>query len=259
MKKFQFSRLVPILLLTVLASCGGGGGGDGSQATQPPTATAEGVYAGTLAGSLFSNFRLLILENGEFWSLYGDDSGSIFSVYGFLQGQGSSGNGRFTASNVKDFYDPLSPMNGSVSGTYDSNAGTISGTVSSSNGNVQFTGGVIPNSTYDYERAASLSDVAGPWSTVSSVGDSVAINVAANGALTTSDNGCNGSGSVTPRPSGKNVFNVSLTFGGSPCVLPGQTVTGIAIVYPLDTGQTQLIAGAVNASRTAGITVFGIR
>lgn len=138
-------------------------------------------------------------------------------------------------------------------------AKTISGTVTSAGGSVQFSGGPIPGSLYNYNSAASPSAIAGNWATLSFSGGSVSVNVSANGSVTTMEGGCSGSGSIAPRPSGKNVFNVSLTFGASPCVLPGQTVTGIAVVYPLPTGQTQLIAAVVNSSRTAGIAVFGIR
>lgn len=233
-------------------------GGNLTQPPPPPATTAEGVYGGALTGSTASDFQALILENGEFWSLYGQDSGSIFSVYGFVQGMGASSNGAFTASDVKDFgFNP--PLSGTLSATYNSSAKTISGTVSSASGSVQFSGGPISGSQYNYDRAASLSNISGNWNTVSSSGGSVSVNVSANGSVTTAEGGCSGSGSITPRSSGKNVFNVSLTFGASPCVLPGQTVTGIAIVYPLSTGQTQLIAAVTNASRTAGVAVFGIR
>jgi hypothetical protein len=36
-------------------------------------------------------------------------------------------------------------------------------------------------------------------------------------------------------------------------------MTGIAIVYALATGQTQLIAAVTDSSRTVGIAIFGIR
>ena len=50
------------------------------------------------------------------------------------------------------------------------------------------------------------------------------------GAFTASSSlGCNFAGTVLPRPSGKNVFNVSLTFGPAPCALPGQAAAGIAV------------------------------
>lgn len=266
MKKFGSTALAAILLSSLITACGGGGGGGDTAGnlTQspppppPPAATAEGVYGGTLTGSIGTHFQALVLENGEFWSMYGQDSGSIFTVYGFVQGTGTSNNGTYTVSNAKDFgVDP--PLSGTLTATYDSSAKTISGSASSASGSVQFSGGPIVDSLYNYDRAASLSDISGRWDTVSSFGGSVSVDVAANGSVTMAEGACSGSGSITPRPSGKNVFNVSITFGPAPCVLPGQTLKGIAVVYPLSTGQTQLVAAGTNASRTVGVAVFGIR
>ena len=41
--------------------------------------------------------------------------------------------------------------------------------------------------------------------------------------------------------------------------MPNQTATGIAVAYPLSTGQIQVIAAATNSARTVGIAVFGVR
>lgn len=265
-KRSTVTALVMILLPAFIAACGGGGddgdaGAGGIQPTpSPPAPTAEGVYGGTLTGSTTApHFQLLVLENGDFWSLYGQDSGSIFTVYGFVQGHGTSNNGSFTASDVRGFEGDDPPLTGTLTATYNSSAKTISGTVSAANGSVQFSGGPISGSLYNYDAPASLNTISGSWATVSSNGGSVSLNVSASGALTIASSGCSGSGSINPRPSGKNVFNVSLTFGGAPCALPGQTVTGIALAYPLSTGQTQVIAAVTNSSRTDAIAVFGIR
>jgi hypothetical protein len=201
----------------------------------------------------------LILENGEFWSIYGQDSGSIFTVFGFVEGTGTSSNGTsFTASDVKDFgYVP--PLAATLSATYDSTAKTMNGTIAEGNGNVTFSGGPIAGSLYDYNTAANLSAIAGQWAVGSSLGGTLSVTVATDGTVTTSQGGCTGTGSVTTRPSGKNVFNITLTNGPAPCAAPNQTMTGIAIVHPLSTGQTQLIAAATDSTRTTGIAIFGIR
>jgi hypothetical protein len=49
--------------------------------------------------------------------------------------------------------------------------------------------------------------------------------------------------SVTPQPSGKNVFNVPLNFGVSPCALPGQTASGVGVSYPLASGLPKICCG----------------
>lgn len=260
MRKSGVTVLGAMLLPVFIAGCGGGGGDDGGSNPTPPAPapTAEGVYGGTLTGSTGSAFEALILESGEIWALYGDDAGSIFQVYGFIQGQGTSNNGSFTASDVRDFgYFP--PVSGTLTATYNSTAKTISGSASADGMTVQFSGGPIPGSLYNYNAPASLSAVAGSWQVVSTTAESISINVTASGSVTTSGSGCTSTGSITPRPSGKNVFNVSLTFGPAPCVLPNATARGIAVAYPLSTGQTQLIAAVTDSSRTFGVAVFGIR
>ena len=71
--------------------------------------------------------------------------------------------------------------------------------------------------------------------------------------------GCTFTGTVAPRPSGKNVFNVSITFGGSPCVLLGKTATGIAIQYPIGQAQTELELAVISSDRTEGVAAVGNR
>jgi hypothetical protein len=241
----------------LVAACGGGGGD--SAATPAPSTSAEGVYGGALSGSTSSAFNLLVLENGEFWSLYGVQTSTVFGVAGFAQGTGTSTNSSFSSSNAKDFgFAPA--LAGSLTATYNAIAKTITGTVTAGTGTVGFSGGPIAGSLYNYDTAASLTTIAGAWTTTSITGETVAINVAANGAYTAAgSSGCTFSGTVTPRASGKNVFNVSLTFGAAPCALSGQSGTGIAIAYPLTGGLTQLLIAATDSTRTYGAGVFGTR
>lgn len=252
--RFSFSAL-PLLASILLIGCGGGGG-DGAPSPGP---SAEGVYAGKLAGSASSDFELLVLENDEYWTIYGMRTPSMFAVTGFLQGTGKSNNGSFTSSNARDF-GLIPAASGVVDATYDATAKTISGTVQYESLTVGFSGGPISDSLYDYDTPASLTTITGTWTASTLQGEVVSLDVASNGAFTTFSNlGCTASGNVSPRPSGKNVFNVFLTFGPAPCALPGQTATGIAVAYPLANGQTQLIVGVVDASRSMGTAVFGTR
>lgn len=250
----RISALIASFTLTsMLVACGGGGDSGSSGAT------AEGVYGGTLTGSTSSAFQLLVLENGEFWAMYGTRTSTFFGVAGFIQGSGTSNNGSFTSSNTKDFgFAPA--RSGSTSATYDATAKTISGTVTSAGGSVGFSGGPIPGSLYNYNTAATLNTIAGSWSTTTLTGESVSLTIASNGSFTASSGtGCVFSGTVVPRASGKNVFNVALTFGAAPCALAGQAATGIAVAYPLANGQTQLLVAVVDGARTVGTAAFGTR
>jgi hypothetical protein len=82
---------------------GGGGDGGGSDAPAAPT-TAEGLYRGTLSNSSTASvFSAVVLEDRQFWSLYGNTVGGALVVGGHIQGQGTSSNGVFTSSTSKDF------------------------------------------------------------------------------------------------------------------------------------------------------------
>lgn len=260
--KLLFVTLAALSLL----GCGGGGGGDTPAATSPTTTIAsttspEGVYGGTLTGSTSSNFQLLMLENGEFWTVYGTSTASAFLVNGFVQGSGTTNtsNSTFTSANAKDF-GFIPGIAGTISATYDATAKTIAGTFTAAGGTVTLNGGPIAGSLYSYNTPAALSNIIGTWSTTSTTGENVAINVTAGGTFSAvGGSGCTFSGTVVPRASGKNVFDTTMTFGPAPCSLAGQTATGIALTYPLADGRTQAIFASVDATRTYGSAAFGAR
>jgi len=225
----------------------------------PALVGAEGVYAGTLTGAVSSAFQMLILENGEYWSMYGTQSTSVFYVRGVAQGAGVANSGSFTSANLKDFgYAPA--LAGTVNATYNSTAKTVSGTISSAGGSLSFSGGPIAGSLYDYNKPAALSTIAGAWSASGLGGETIAVNILSNGTFAaTSSLGCHFSGAFAPRASGKNVFNVTLKFGSSPCALPGVSGSGMAIASPLANGKTQLLVAAIDGTRNYGTAVFGTR
>lgn len=250
-----------------LAACGGGDGEDTSAPTTSTTATTastsspEGVYGGTMTGTNNSAFQLLMLENSEFWAMYGTSTASAFLANGFVQGSGTANtsNSTYTSANSKDF--GFSPgVAGTISATYNAIAKTIAGTFTAAAGTATFSGGPIAGSLYNYNTPAALSSITGAWSTISSTGESVAINVTAGGTFAAvGSSGCKFSGTVAPRASGKNVFNTTMTFGAAPCSLAGQTATGIALAYPLANGKTQAIFASVDSTRTYGSAAFGTR
>lgn len=257
---YFFSLFVVSGLL--LSGCGGGdGGGSATPAVKPVviTASAEGVYAGSLTGSRSTAFQMLVLENDEFYALYGTSTASVFAVAGFIQGQGVSSNGKFTSASAKDF--GSSPASaGTVNATYDPSLKTAVGTFTASAGTVSFSGAPIAGSLYNYSTPASLATVTGFWTATGLSGEGVAFNVESNGTFNAvSSLGCRFSGTVLPRPSGKNVFNVALTFGAAPCALPGQAASGIALAYPVSGGKTQLLVSVTDSTRTNGTAVFGTR
>lgn len=275
-------RTAILVLLTLhLVGCGGGGsdatpcqstipglcaslgtplnGGVSGVVPVAPYIAAEGVYSGVLTGSKSSDFVSLILENGEYWTLYGINSATGFKIAGILQGSVTSSKGKFTSSDLKDFgFSPA--LAGTASASYETSTNTISGTATIGSTNIGFNGGPIAGSPYNYNTAASLATISGSWSTTILTGEGMTLNVAASGAFTAHSNlGCNLSGTIKPRASGKNVFDVSTTTGPAPCILPNQTGAGIAVTYPLASGRTQLLIMVVDSSRNYGSAVFGTR
>lgn len=249
-------------LLACVALAGCGGGSDSPAPAPAPVVvgpTAEGVYSGTITGAKSTGFQLLVLENGDFWTLYGNQSSTQFLVSGIIQGSGASNNGSFTSTNLKDF--GVTPsLAGTLKATYDATAKTITGTVTAGADTASFNGGPTANSLYNYTVAASLTNIAGSWVTTSTSGETVSVNIATTGTFSAaSSGGCKFSGTITPRPSGKNVFDTQMTFGPAPCGLPGQTASGIALSYPLASSKTQLVLAQVDSTRTYGSAAFGTR
>ncbi len=171
--------IVAIICALSISACGGG---SSSESPNVAGATAEGVYAGSINGGASTAFQLLVLENGDFWSLYGTQTANSFIVAGFVQGSGVSNNGTFTSTNSRDFgLTPALAVN--TNATYNPTLKAISGTLSAGGNSVTFNGGPIQGSPYDYNLPASLATASSLLNTTSLSGENVAINVAANGAF----------------------------------------------------------------------------
>jgi hypothetical protein len=243
--------LVTTLLLT---ACGGGNGG--ATVTPPITTTAEGLYTGTVSNG--NSIDGIILEDGSYYVLSGFLSAGTLYVSGFSQGTGTSSNGNFSSTNFREFFYDGSVVSGSLNATYSTN-NTFSGTITAPGVVNTFTAVSPASSSYVYNSAAKVSDIAGSWTLSNMKGGAPAfMNIAANGSFTASSGGCSFSGAITPRPSGKNIFNITATYGAAPCTIPGQTVTGIAIDYLLANGTRELIAAGSNIGGTVGTAYFGL-
>jgi hypothetical protein len=245
---------------------GNTGGGDGNtppdQTPQGPHNKAEGVYAGPLSGHDYHHVKALILEDGQYWSLYGEDAGSMFTVYGFVQGTGTASDGTYISDDLIDIGAAHLPIEGTMVASYDENAETFNETSTFDGiGERNFAGGRIPDSPYKYDVPASIDDVIGHWNGTSAAGLTVAIGIGENGELGILESGpnysCTATGTIKPRASGKNVFDVSVTFGPAPCEMANETATGVAIMYPLtSTQQKQFIAAVISSSRSQGMAMF---
>jgi len=218
----------------------------------------EGAWTGTTSNNY--NINLLVLENNELWNMFGTTSGNNLLVSGFDQGSGSV-NGSSVNASLKEYLNgsaPYAVTAVTISGT--AVAGTsIKGSLAYSGGSGTFSVAPMPVSSFNYDQAAKISDVQGTWNGLMLNGLPANLTIASTGTLSGSNNGCLFNGTATPRSSGKNVLNISVSFGAAPCALPGQTMTGIALSYKTITNQTQLIIAAVDASKSNGTAFLALR
>ena len=250
-KKSAFSTLA--ILLLALEGCGGGGG----SASTPPPASAEGAYFGTMSDG--RQHYSLVLENGQIYTLYGNTgSNNVFAVSGFLQGNGNSNNGSFSATDVKDASANGSVTAGSISASYVAGS-SFNGSLTEGTSVVSFTGAPIGGGIYNYNTAANLAGVTGNWSLSSLRGFPTTLTIAAAGTFSGTSSGCLFSGTIKPRSSGKNILDVSLTYGAAPCILAGASLNGIAISYALPNGQQELAIALIDQARTGTSAFVGVR
>lgn len=249
---------VTYMLTFMLAGCGGGGGSGTAQVPiVPATTTAEGVYSGTISNGKSHN--ALVLENDQVYMMYGTMVNGSLMVSGFIQGNGKSNNGSFSATDMREYRASAGTSpNFTLSATYVKNT-SFSGTTSDGTTTISFTGGPLQNSLYNYNTAANVANIVGAWTITDLAGRPVALNIATSGSFTGSTSGCTFTGTIKPRASGKNVFDAVATFGAAPCLLPGQTVSGIALEYPLANGGRQLIIAGTDALRNNGAAYLGAR
>lgn len=249
--------VVSVLSLTLLSGCGGGGNGSTAASNTIP----QGLYLGSSSYSSFSLTDVLILEDGSYYALYGVQLNAGFLVDGFFEGTGSGSNGVLSSANPLEHVSLYAFSNVSFGGSY------APGT--SVDFNVRGFGGagtlstVKPtNTTYDYASAANINDIAGSWalSTIDGAGANMIISTNGTFTATATGNSCSYSGTISPRPSGKNVFDITLTYGGAPCALPNLSISGIAVSYMLSDGITrEFIMSGTDSSRAIGYAASGWR
>jgi hypothetical protein len=247
-RKIMFTNVLIFCAVSLMSvgcgtNYGGNGGGGGNYAGH-----AQGVYSGTSSNGY--TFSTIVIPDDKFYAIYGTGSGNTLLLFGVVTGQGSSGNGTYTAS-VTDFFYTRATNSGSVNATYVAGS-SLNGTLTENAIATTFTGNAEPASSFTYNTAASLSAITGSWTGTLLDGTTTTVTINSNGSVSGSSSGCSFSGTVGPDISNKNFFDVSWRFGASPCSLPNLFVTGVAVEYLLSDGVThQLLAGA-----TAG-TFFG--
>ena len=235
-------KLAIIGLSALLAACGGGGSG-----TPAPSVTAEGLWKGT--ASTGNSVTLAVLANGETWGLYTSSSGV---VAGALYGNTASSGTTLTGSG-KDFnIASRSVASISYTGTF---VPRTSLQVTTSAGS-SFSG--LYQTVYD--QPASLAALTGRFLGAGVSANSPAqladVEFSSSGAITVpAALGCSASGTATPSPSGKIIFDVALTFTGSACALGnGATAKGIAYY---DASTRRVLVMTLNDAKSDGFIYLG--
>jgi hypothetical protein len=255
----------------MLISCGtsynnnvGGGGGSGSGGGVSGSGGGGGLVAGDVQG-VFSGvasssgytFWIIILPNEKLYGIYGTVSGNQILLDGMITGQGTTNSSGYTASVTDSFY------TGSVkSGTFSASDFTgagLDGALAEDGTVTTFTATSMLGSVWDYgttfQTPASLSSTSGAWTGTLLDGMTTTVTISSTGSVTGSSSGCSFTGTVVPDSSQKNFYDVSLTFGDSPCAFPNQTANGIGVEYLLSDGVTNQLLVPVTVGNSAG-TVF---
>lgn len=232
-------------------SVSGGGGGSVAAA-----AGVQGVYSGVASSSGYT-FWTIILPSAKLYGIYGTVNGNQILLDGMITGQGTANNSGYTAS-VTDFFYTGSVKSGTFSGSDFTGAG-LDGSLAENGTVTTFTATSMLGSVWDYgttfQTPASLASVSGTWTGTLLDGMTTTVTISSTGSLTGSSSGCSFTGTVVPDSSQKNFYDVSLSFGGSPCAFPNQTATGIGVEYLLSDGVTNQFLVPVTVGTSAG-TVF---
>lgn len=226
-------------------------------------ASAAGVYAGTLTDDPggATDFTAIVLDDGSFWTLYGQAGIAAFAAQGFARGTGISDGGAFVSTAATDFgFEP--PVAAALDATYDADAGTIEGSYTTVAGTTTLAGGAIPDTGYNFGNPASLTMLTGMWDVEDTAATLYTLDVAADGTfdLAEQGGGCTGSGTFAPHGSEKGVFSVTVDYDDVvECTHQNDSAGGIALAYTITGQATDQLLVAVNDADTFGMALFGTR
>ena len=242
----------------LLVACGGTTGG-AETTPPPPSAVAEGAWSGTASGN---SFDMLVLENGDLYAMYGNATSSIFQALGFIQGGSTLSGNTLQVAQLTEFHfnnTAILRTSGALSATVVTGV-SLSGSSSAGTAVANFaaTPTSASYSSYQYNQAAQVSDIAGAWSGFFLDQTTTLFSIDAAGALSGSNGSCSFTGSVTPRPSNKNVFNVVLNLGPL-CTAANLSTAGVALSYVLPNGKRRLLLATLDASKALGYLLYAQR
>lgn len=202
-------RVLPAVfgLALLLSACGGG----------DPYA---GLWRGTMDGN--RQVSAMVLGDGSYYMLY-SPVGRPGAIAGLVQGSGDFHAARFASVDARNYsWEGLGTRPTTVSGKI-GREHSLTGTVGGAPVTVSF-----DDRANDIPRLATL--VGGFGGTaVFALGERPAVfTVTEQGEVSTNINNCPIKGRIAPRMDG-DLYDLTITFGGAPCVLPFQTFNGVAV------------------------------
>lgn len=251
-KKLQFLALA--FSAIALTACGGGGDDPSSNpAPAPSAATPDGVWVGKTSKSI--NPVITVVEDDYLWGYHVDiKSLEIGLLSGNLEISGAQLDGSVTEfklnkresveSKISGSFQPQSTLNlkldgdvsytASYSGFYDQPA-------------------VMSSVTGSYKGSGTMSTENGPF-TAEIADKPFNTTINADGTFTLpAFNGCSAEGTIAPRATGKNLFDVTLAFSGS-CEVGNVTLKGTGMY-----SGNVLILRTPNTPRTGGFFYIGTK
>ena len=237
----KLKLLLSVLVAAALTACGGG---DESS----PNADPQGFWSGPASTGYTVN--TVILNTGEVWGVYSQGA----TIWGALYGSATVSGQRVTVQGTDFNFATNSASSGTLTGTL----------VPRSSLQLSSTSGVSTSLSYDasYETAATAAAITGTWSFVGRSGAfelvPESVTVDGTGSFTLSQADCTSSGSIVPRPGGKNIYDFNLTSVGSACALGYSTLSGVAY---LDTtvSPNRFLALGLTPSKNDGLIVIGTK
>lgn len=229
----KMTALGGLFAAVALSGCGGGGDGAAPPPAKPPATVvsgAEGLWIGQTSDSL--SVQGIVLENGETWNIVSTVDGTVVGMsQGSIQAStpdSITGSGRYL--NVVDESKLTDRTTEPVSyfGRY-SVRDSIQ--VTASNG-WKYSGsyGVL------YEQPAVVSELLGTY-TGTGISNQVrapliSLSITTGGLVATNSYpGCSVRGTIVPRASGRNVFDLPLTFNGTTCPVGNGVVVNHVVFY----------------------------
>lgn len=241
----QFKSFLPFVAVCGALFISGCGGGGGSNSPAVANTDAQGYWTGVSGYTV----NMAVLENGEVWGIYSAGS----TIYGGMYGTSTVAGSTFTVSGTDFIFPSNTSFPGSLTGPI-----VAKSTLTLSNR----TGSIPLRYVASYDTPATAEAMAGTWSFTGRSGSytliPATITISNSGTFTLAQTGCTSSGSVVPRPGGKNIYNITLTATGTACATGQSLLSG---VLNIDTTVTpnRFLALALTPSKNDGLIVIGTK